>query len=87
MKNELLLKQAIELLQRVNPYELEIVQIDNTKYDDGSVGFNVSLTYPAEEAEEVTISTSDGELVASISQKDGNAIVKDGFEVFGYDKD
>ncbi|MTW85618.1 hypothetical protein F3157_08070 [Virgibacillus dakarensis] len=49
MKNEVMLKHAIELLQNVNPEELEIVQIDNTKYDDGSVGFNVSLTYPAKE--------------------------------------
>jgi len=53
MKNELLLKQAIELLQKVDPEELEIVQIENTKYDDGSVGFNVSLTYPAEEEKAV----------------------------------
>ncbi|GGB41674.1 hypothetical protein GCM10011409_19000 [Lentibacillus populi] len=49
MKNEVMLKHAIELLQNVNPEELEIVQIDNTKYDDGSIGLNVSLTYPAKD--------------------------------------
>lgn len=47
MKNEVLIKQAIELLQGINPDELEIVQIDNTKYDDGSIGLNIGLTYPA----------------------------------------
>lgn len=42
-----MLEKAIELLQKIDPNELEIVQIDNTKYDDGSIGFNVSVTYPA----------------------------------------
>lgn len=49
MKNEQLLKQAIELLQGVNPDELETVQINHTKYDDGSIGFSVELTYPGQE--------------------------------------
>lgn len=47
MKNEILLKQAIELLKEVNPDEIETIQINNTKYDDGSIGFSVELTYPA----------------------------------------
>ncbi|WP_277679233.1 hypothetical protein [Gracilibacillus dipsosauri] len=49
MKNEIILKQAIELLQEVNPNELETVQINNTKYDDGSIGFSVELAYPSKE--------------------------------------
>jgi len=58
MKNEKLLKQAIELLQEVNPDDLEIVQIENTKYDDGSVGFSVELIYPGADVEETV--TYDG---------------------------
>lgn len=47
MKNEILLKQAIELLKEVNPDEIETIQINNAKYDDDSIGFSVELTYPA----------------------------------------
>jgi len=61
MKNETILKQAIELLQQVNPDELEIVQIENTHYDDGSIGFNVSLTYPEKDTEEITAHFLDGD--------------------------
>lgn len=49
MKNEKLLRQAIELLQATNTEQLETVQINHTKYDDGSIGFSVELTYPAKE--------------------------------------
>lgn len=52
MNNEVLIKQAIELLRSVDPDELEIVQIDNTKYDDGSVGLNIGLSYPAARSED-----------------------------------
>ncbi len=52
MKNEILLQQAIELLQAAKPDELETVQINHTNYDDGSVGFTVDLTYPAKDVEE-----------------------------------
>lgn len=58
MKNELLLKQAMELLKGVNPDELETVQVNHTKYDDGSIGFSVELTYPGVDVE--TITTYDG---------------------------
>ena len=53
MNNTKILQQAIELLKEVNPVDLETVQINHTKFDDGSVGFNVELTYPASEFEEV----------------------------------
>lgn len=46
MNNAELLKSAIQLLKDVNPDELETVQVNHTKYDDGSVGFTVDLTYP-----------------------------------------
>lgn len=84
MKNEQLLKQAIELLQTVNSEELETVQLNHTKYDDGSIGFSVELTYPAEGNEEITITTKDGELIASVCPE--NAIVKDGFKVSHYNQ-
>lgn len=53
MKNETLLNQAIELLKKINADDLEAVQIENTKYDDGSTGFNVSITYPSEDEKEI----------------------------------
>lgn len=69
MKNELLLKQAIELLQEVNPDELETVRVDHTKYDDGSVDFTVELTYPVEKEMVVTNSPKlelDGEVIGRL---------------------
>ncbi|MCT1904108.1 hypothetical protein [Oceanobacillus sojae] len=63
MKNEAILKQAIELLKEVNTSELETVEISHTKYDDGSIGFSVDLTYPADEVTE-TIIKVDGEVVS-----------------------
>ncbi|MBL5768404.1 hypothetical protein [Heyndrickxia sporothermodurans] len=47
MKNEKMLTVAIEMLRELNPEEFETVQIDNTKYDDGSIGFTVCVTFPA----------------------------------------
>lgn len=38
---------GIEMLQGINSKDIEIVQIDNTKYDDGSVCFSVNVTFPA----------------------------------------
>ncbi|GGB26773.1 hypothetical protein GCM10011409_00100 [Lentibacillus populi] len=61
MKNETILKQAIELLQNVDPDELETVQVNHTKYDDGSIGFTVDLTYPS--AAETTETFGDGRKV------------------------
>lgn len=49
MNNEMLLEQAISALKMVNPNALETVQINHTKYDDGSRGFSVELVYPAKE--------------------------------------
>ncbi|GIN93332.1 hypothetical protein J22TS1_43830 [Siminovitchia terrae] len=47
MNNEKILATAIELLQELNVGSIETVQINQTKYDDGSVGFTVDITYPA----------------------------------------
>lgn len=53
MDNKQLLNQAIELLQEVDAGVLETVQVNHTKYDDGSVGFTVELVYPAKDTVEV----------------------------------
>ena len=52
MNNSELLNLAIQLLNDVNSDELETVQVNHTKYDDGSVGFTVDLTYPNVEGNE-----------------------------------
>lgn len=39
-----------------------------------------------ETPEEITVTTEDGELIASISLKEGNAIVKDGYKVVGFEE-
>lgn len=49
MKNKLLLEKGIELLQGINTEDLEVVEVENTKYDDGSVMFSVSVAFPSEE--------------------------------------
>ena len=51
MKNTQLLKHAIDLLKSTNPEELESVQIDGTKYDDGSYAITIDLTYPENKEE------------------------------------
>ncbi|WP_256204365.1 hypothetical protein [Planococcus faecalis] len=40
-----------------------------------------------ETPEKITVVTDSGEVVASISFKEGNAIIADGYRVLGYDKD
>jgi len=49
MNKQEILKQTIKLLQAINPDNLETLQINHTKYDDGSIGFSVELTYPAKD--------------------------------------
>ncbi len=51
MGNEQIINQAIQLLQNVNSDELETIQINHTKYDDGSVGLSVELVYPSKDGE------------------------------------
>lgn len=53
MKNETMIKQAIELLQNINPEEVESVQIESFKYGDSSNGFEINITYPSEDVEVV----------------------------------
>lgn len=55
MNNAELLNLAIQLLKDVNSDELETVQVNHTKYDDGSVGFTVELTYPNTMGEETVV--------------------------------
>lgn len=52
MKNGVLLKQAIELLQGVNSDETETIEVENTIYDDGSIGFSINVTFPSKDVEE-----------------------------------
>lgn len=55
MNNAELLNLAIQLLKDVNPDELETVQVNHTKYEDGSTGFTVDLTYPKTMGEETVV--------------------------------
>jgi len=47
MENEKILNQAIELLKGLDIANAESVQINNTKYDDGSTCIEVGVSYPA----------------------------------------
>lgn len=47
MENYEVLHYAIEALEGIRAEDAEIVQMENTKYDDGSVCFTVSVTFPA----------------------------------------
>lgn len=84
MENEKILNQAIELLKDLDLTNAESVQINNTKFDDGSSLIEVGVSYPG--ANEITVSTDEDELVASISLTEGSGIVKDGYKITGFDK-
>lgn len=43
-----LIDLAVNKLMRVSVSDVETVEINQTQYDDGSVGFTVDLTFPAE---------------------------------------
>lgn len=47
MENKLLLEKGIELLKGVKVDDAEVVEVENTKFDDGSVMFTVSVAFPA----------------------------------------
>lgn len=42
-----LIDLAVNKLMRVSVSDVETVEINQTQYDDGSVGFTVDLTFPA----------------------------------------
>lgn len=42
-----LLDLAVNKLMRVSVSDVETVEVNQTQYDDGSVGFTVDLTFPA----------------------------------------
>ena len=44
---EKLMDLAVNIIRETNIYELETVDVSETKYDDGSVGVSINLTYPA----------------------------------------
>lgn len=47
MENEKIMNQAIELLKDLDLTNAESVQINNTKFDDGSSLIEVGVSYPA----------------------------------------
>lgn len=49
MRNEDILKQAIDLLKGLDLTGVESVQINNTKFDDGSILFEVGVSFPGED--------------------------------------
>jgi len=52
MNNREMIDYAVQALDKVNPNEVETVQINHTIYDDGSKGLSVEVTYPATEKPE-----------------------------------
>lgn len=46
MEFQELIEYAKQLMERVNPDEIEDVQVRHSKYDDGSVSLDISITYP-----------------------------------------
>lgn len=42
-----LLELAVRTLEEVDIKQLETIEVNQTKYDDGSVGYSVNLTFPA----------------------------------------
>ena len=44
---------AVQTLQSFNEEDIETVQLDRTKYDDGSVGYSVNVTFLAKETEDI----------------------------------
>lgn len=52
MDNKEMLETAIQKLSSIDAESIETVQIEHTKYDDGSVGFAVNITFPATVKEE-----------------------------------
>lgn len=47
MDNQQILNQAIELLKELDLTDSESVQINNTKFDDGSTLIEIGVSYPA----------------------------------------
>lgn len=47
MENKKILDQAIDLLKNLDLANAESVQINNTKFDDGSSCIEVGVSYPA----------------------------------------
>lgn len=47
MDNQQVLNQAVELLKGLDLTGSESVQINNTKFDDGSTLIEVAVSYPA----------------------------------------
>lgn len=47
-ENEIILNNAIDLLENLDLEKIETIQVNSTKYDDNSKGVSIEITYPAE---------------------------------------
>ena len=72
MKNEEILKQAIELLKSLDLTDAESVQINNTKYDDGSTSFEVEVSFPAKDVIKTETTICIGNEVISVLTDDND---------------
>ena len=72
LNNEEMLKQAIELLKELDLTGAESVQINNTKYDDGSALFEVGVSYPAKDVIKTETSICIGNEVISVLTNDND---------------
>lgn len=72
LNNEEVLKQAIELLRELDLTNVESVQINNTKYDDGSATFEVSVSYPAKDVIKTKTTICIGNEVISVLTDDND---------------
>lgn len=52
MENEKMLEIAVQTLSSFDVNIIETVQLERTKYDDGSVGYSVNVTFPAKVKED-----------------------------------
>lgn len=67
MTNKKILDNALDLLDNVNIEEIETIQINNTKYDDGSKALTIEITYPSEEDDDTANEDVSGPFKAECS--------------------
>lgn len=67
-QNEKLRNQAVEMLKDLDLTGAESVQINNTKYDDGSSSFEIGVSFPADDAEETTTTSCGVAMKAEVSK-------------------
>lgn len=58
MDNKRMLDTAIETLSTLDAESIDTVQLERTKYDDGSVGYSVNVVFPASVQKEKSLGLS-----------------------------